>query len=46
MEIFHNITPPNAIQLFKIDLIVWKFAQYIGIIDTDNLFKIDLIVWK
>ena len=34
------------IAVFKIDLIVWKYMEYIKTIQKNIKFKIDLIVWK
>ena len=31
---------------FKIDLIVWKFAEWDIEMHLKSVFKIDLIVWK
>ena len=32
--------------MFKIDLIVWKFAEHNEVTSKYEKFKIDLIVWK
>ena len=46
MEILLKVVRFPVMDMFKIDLIVWKYVDFPCLDGTPSKFKIDLIVWK